>query len=129
MNDCARAGSRSWYLQRGGRGKPAIESGHVWEGMVGLVVNSMTSFYQEERDDYDDIDIASDIGVEEAVPAIGMLASLLGVGFDMQDAPVHPVASKWGAAPVPSGRSRGFQIDAEGLGVTIEQRPRLASPA
>ena len=63
------------------------------------------------------------------MPAIGMLASLLGVGFDMQDAPVHPVASKWGAAPVPSGRSRGFQIDAEGLGVTIEQRPRLASPA
>jgi len=44
---------------------------------------------EEERDDYDDIDIASDIGVEE-------------------DAPVHPVASKWGAAPVPSGRSTLF---------------------
>ena len=99
-------GSRSWYLQRGGRGKPAIESGHVWEGMVGLESCEFDYFStkREERDDYDDIDIASDVGVEEAIPAIGMLASPFGVGFDMQDA---PVPSTWGAAPVPSARSRG----------------------
>lgn len=41
---------------------------------------------EEERDDYDDIDIASDVGVEEDAP----------------------VPSTWGAAPVPSARSTLF---------------------